>query len=205
VKLVRGAVLLLGLGVIAVLGAIEHGLSRRLGPAAAPPAETDPDWVTAAAVPSPSPAVARTRLALGVVGVAVAVFGGYVLLRDVAPASYLGLVIWLAAAVVLHDAVLVPLVTLLRAAAHRAGRRLPVTAIRLAEAGFLVAGSITVLVLPEIYAQHLGNLNPTVLPGSYARSLVLTWLVVAVATALAMAAVTLRVRRRTVLRGRLAS
>lgn len=195
-KLLRSAVLLLGFGVLGVLGATEYALSRRGGASLdRSPAASEVDWVTAAAVPPPSRAVARVRVLLGALGVAVAAYGAYVLVGVLPPAGYLGLAIWLLAAVVLHDAVLVPAVSVLRAVAHRAGRSLPVSAIRLAEAGFFLAGSITLLVVPEIYAQHLGSSNPTVLPGSYGRALLATWVVVAVVTGLAVAAVSLQARR----------
>lgn len=195
-RLLRRAGLLFGFGVLGLLGATEYALSRRDGAKPGPIDDSDIGYVSADSVSSPSRAVARLRVVLGALGVAIAVFGGYVVLRDVATASYLGLAIWLAAAIVLHDFVLVPLLTGLRALSRRVGRRLPVAAVRLAEAGFLVGGVITLLAVPEIYAQSLGTLNPTVLPGSYGQSLLLTWVVLAVLTALAVTAVSLRARRR---------
>lgn len=195
-KLVRSAVLLVGFGVLSVLGAAEYTLRRCSSVAPEPPSGAwEVDWVTAASVPPPSRAVARARVLLGALGVLVAVYGAYVLVGVLPPASYFGLAIWLVGALVLHDAVLVPAVTVLRAAAHRAGRRLPVSAIRLTEAAFLLVGVITLLAVPLIYAQHLGSNNPTVLPGSYGQALLVTWLVVAGVTGLAVAAVSLRARR----------
>lgn len=195
-KVLRGAVLLVGCGVLGLLGTIEFFLRRRDGSAPRSAAESDPDYVTAASAPLPARAVRRVRTAVGVLGIAIAVFGGYVMLRNVAPASYLGLALWLAAAVALHDFVLVPLLSGLRAAAERAGRHLPGTAIRVGETGFLVGGAITILVVPEIYAKHLGTLNPTVLPGSYGQNLLLTWGLLVGVTVCAVAAITARQRRR---------
>lgn len=194
-KLLRASVLALGFGVLGVLGAIEYTLSRRGGASPqASQAASDADWVTASSVPPQSTTVARSRLLLGALGMVVAAYGGYLLVGVLPLASYLGLALWLIGAIVLHDAVLVPAVSVLRAAAHRAGRRLPVTAIRLIEAAFFLVGTVTLLAVPEIYAQHLGSNNPTVLPGSYGRALLATWLLVVVVTGLAVAAVSLRAR-----------
>ena len=196
-RLLRRGVLGLGFVIVGVFGLAEWFLRRH--PAPSPPVDTATiERLRTVAVPALSPALARSRLLMGAVGVAVAVWGAHVVFRDVAPASYLGLGVWLIAAVVLHDAVLVPALTGLRLAAHRAGRGTPVAAVRLAEGGFLVAGAVTLLAVPAIYAKHLGPPNPTVLPGSYAEALVWTWIVVAVVTGIAVTAVWLRSRRPSV-------
>lgn len=194
-KLVRSAVLVVGFGVVGLLGMLEWALRRR---DRAEPVSVDgpgPQEVRGAPLPPLTTGVVRLRAALVIVGVLITAFGGYVLLRDVAPASYLGLALWLVVAVVLHDAVLAPTLTILRAAAHRAGRRIPGAAVGLAEAGFLVGGAITLLAVPEIWAKHLGTRNPTVLPGSYGQALLATWLLVVVVTGLAVVGVSLQARR----------
>ena len=195
-RLLRGAVVVFGFGVLSVLGAVEYGLSRRHS---APPqldsTDSDADWVTAASVLPSSAGAARLRVLLGAVGVLVAAYGVYVLVGVLPLASYLGLALWLVGAIVLHDAVLVPAVSVLRAAAHRAGRRLPVTAIRLVEAAFFLVGTISLLAVPEIYAQRLGSNNPTVLPSPYGLVLLTTWLAALVITAAAVAVLSLRARR----------
>lgn len=193
-RLLRGLVLLLGLGVVGTLGAVEWGLSRR-DRRASPPVELAVEEPTAASVPPVSRTVERIRVALGILGIGIAVFGVYVTFRDVPPASYLGLALWLIAAIVLHDAVLVPVLTAFRAAARRAGRQLPTAAIWIVETGFLVGGAITVLAVPEIYAKHRGTLNPTVLPGAYGPALLVTWVVIVLVTVLAAGAVTLTHRQ----------
>lgn len=196
-RLLRGLVLLVGFGVVGVLGTAEWALRRRDRGLPHVADGSGLDQMRELPDPPVTRTVARLRVALGALGVLVTVFGVYVVLRDVAPASYLGLAIWLAAAVVLHDAVLVPSLTVLRAAARRAGRRAPAAAVGLAEAGFLVGGAVTLLAVPEIWAKHLGTLNPTVLPGSYGQALLVTWMVVLALTVVAVAAVVLRARRAT--------
>jgi hypothetical protein len=146
--------------------------TETLTPAAAPPTGE----------PAPGAAVRRARLVLGGVGLLVLLTGVWKVLHAVQPASYVWLVVWLGAAVVLHDAVLVPALSLLRSASARGLPSLPEPAIALVRAGFLVAGLLVLVVVPEIWAQHLGPLNPTVLPGSYARRLLVALAVVAVLT-----------------------
>lgn len=194
-RLLRGMVLAVGLGVVGVLGTAEWALRRRDRGLPRVADGSGLDRVRELPDPPVTRTVARLRLALGALGVLVTVFGVHVVFRDVAPASYLGLAIWLAAAVVLHDGVLAPSLTVLRAAARRAGRHVPAAAVGLAEAGFLVGGAVTLLAVPEIWAKHLGPLNPTVLPGSYGQALLVTWVVVVAVTVVAVVAVALRARR----------
>ncbi len=134
------------------------------------------------AEPAPSPAVRRSRLAVGAVGLLVLLTGVWKVLHAVQPASYLWLLVWLGGAVVLHDAVLVPVLSLLRAGTHRGLPTLPEPAVALVKAGFLTGGLLVLVVVPEIWAQHLGTQNPTVLPGSYAHRLLVTLAVIAVLT-----------------------
>ena len=153
-------------------------------PAVAPPT----------AGPAPGPAVRRARLVFGGIGLVVLLTGVWKVLHAVQPASYVWLVVWLLGAVVLHDAVLVPVLSLLRAGTHRGLPALPEPALALVKAGFLVGGLLVLVVVPEIWAQHLGPLNTTVLPGSYARRLLVTLAVVAGLTAAGVAVVLRRSR-----------
>jgi hypothetical protein len=195
-RLLRSVVLSVGLGVLGLLGLTEWGLRRRYG-VPTPPSAADGDEVTGgSSAEPPSRAVSRTRLALGAAGVAVAVDGLVVALRTVPWTSNLGIAIWLVGAIILHDAVLVPAVTVLRAGAHRAGHRLPEAALALVSGGFVVVGVLSLFALPEIWAQHLGPLNPSVLAGAYGQALAVTWLVVAVLTAAGIAVVVVHARRQ---------
>ena len=158
-----------------------------------------PDPVPAAAVATPAAgrrwsAVVLARAALGAVGVVVLLVGAWKVLHAVHPENYLWLALWLAAAVVLHDGVLDPLLVLLRTASHRGLRRLPDAAVSVVKAGLVLAGLLVLVVVPEIYAKHLGPLNPTILPGDYAPRLGASLVVIAVFTALAAVLVVLRAR-----------
>ena len=101
--------------------------------------------------------------------------------QELAFTQIVGLLVWLATAIVVHDAVLVPLLSVLNALVRRAGRRLPRVIVMVAEAGFVVGALITAVVIPELIAQQRGAVNPTVLPGDYASRLGFVWLGIALA------------------------
>jgi hypothetical protein len=91
--------------------------------------------------------VTGLRIGLAAAGLALGLFGVYRLLTQISPASLLALAVWLAAALVLHDAVLAPVVvgtgwTLRRVVPDRGRRFL--------QAGLIVAGLITVVAAPMI-------------------------------------------------------
>lgn len=88
------------------------------------------------------------------------------------------------------------MLSLLRAGTHRGLPDWGEPAIALVKAGFLVGGLLVLVVVPEIWAQHLGPQNPTVLPGSFAHRLLVTLAVITAATALGAAVVLRRPRTR---------
>ncbi len=140
-----------------------------------------PAWRAPRAFDDRSSRMRWTQRALGGAGVALLLWGAFVLFSSVSftVPHYLGLVIWLGGAIVLHDVVLVPLVILLRAGLHRVGSELPRGGIGLIQAGFVVGAVLTLITAPEIYAQSLGSRNATVLPSEYGPRLVATWIVIA--------------------------
>jgi hypothetical protein len=135
--------------------------------------------------------VGRLRFALGAVGAAVLGYGVYGLLTEPAISDLGNVGEWLVAGVVLHDAVLAPLVFAACALAYRGvGARLRG---RLA-ALLLVGGSLVLVSVPALLQQGR-NANPTVLPLDYARNLAVLLAVVVGAAAL-YAGVDARRRRR---------
>lgn len=60
----------------------------------------------------------RTRIALGALGVAGLLWGGWLLVSTQRPDQLLSVAVWLASAVILHDFVLVPVLTLMRRRRH---------------------------------------------------------------------------------------
>lgn len=162
-------------GLFAAVGVltVRRGLSRYLtqlvnDPA---PAGSDPGSSYEVAEPGRGSAVARVRLALGAVGVLVLLFGVWKVLHAAQPANLIWIVVWLLGSVIVHDGVLVPVVNLLRAGVHR-GLPLPPAALTVLKGGFVVGGVFVLVVVPAIWAKHLGPANPTVLPDDYGRRLI---------------------------------
>ncbi|MGN7799552.1 hypothetical protein [Leifsonia sp. 22587] len=137
----------------------------------------------------------RARVAIGAAGVALIGVGGVFLLLGLGPAEIAGLVAWLAAAVVLHDALLVPAVTTIDLLLRRTARRLPPAVVAVVEAGFAVGALITAMVVPELVAQARGPRNPTVVPGDYASRLAVLWIAISIVVSLTCSVIVLRTRR----------
>jgi hypothetical protein len=107
----------------------------------------------------------------------------------------IGLAVWLACAIVLHDGVLVPVVTVLSAVLKRTGSALPKSVILLIEGGFAVGMLISLAVAPEIYAKALGARNVTVLASDYGTRLIGVWAAIIVVVGAGATVLTLRQRR----------
>ncbi len=144
---------------------------------------------------SPSRRVRQVRLALAAAGLVVLLVGAWKVLHAVQAPSYVWLAVWLLGAILLNDAVIAPVVVVLRAVTHRALGRLPAAALAWLKGGFVVGGVLVLVVVPEIWAQHLGTANPTILPGDYTGRLLLVLAVVAVLTLVAVVGATARGRR----------
>ncbi|MEH0111190.1 hypothetical protein V6N00_15865 [Tersicoccus sp. MR15.9] len=133
-----------------------------------------------AGVPRGGPRPVRVLLGvLGVVQLGVGVLG---LVGELGPPQLLGLLGWLAAAVALHDGVLVPLT-------HAVGRPLrrltgtwrPASAVVLR--GGLVVGAMVALPVPALVRAQRQSSNPTLLTGDYALAVGVVWLILAVMVA----------------------
>ncbi|WP_036285309.1 hypothetical protein [Microbacterium luticocti] len=136
------------------------------------------------------------RIALGVAGLGLAGFGVVTLAQTLALASLIWVGVWLAGAVVVHDGVLVPAVSLLRARLRRRGRRWPRAATAVIELGAMVTGVLVLFVVPELIAQARGNPNPTILQGDYALRLLVAVLLIAAAALVVVRVLVRRARRR---------
>jgi hypothetical protein len=138
------------------------------------------------------------RLALYGIGVALLVTGAVLLFGRLTGPRLIGIVLWLGCAIVLHDAILVPTLTLVGRVRDAAGRRIgiPPVAVQLVSGALAIGALLTLAEIPELWAQHLGPANPTVLPGDYGPRLLLVWGLLAVLCAGGVVLITLRVRRR---------
>jgi hypothetical protein len=131
--------------------------------------------------------VARGALVgVGAVGI---VFGAWLLLTTVKPVGLIGVAVWLAAAVVLHDAILSPLLFGAGWLLRLGGGRMPLAAIAVVQVAALVGGIGSLLLLPAIRAKQLGVRNPSVLPLDYAGHLAGLWIALAILTGVALAIV----------------
>ena len=135
------------------------------------------------------------RIVLAVGGVGLIATGAYFVLTTQSPAAIVGLAVWLAGAVIVHDGVFAPAVHIADRLLALGTRRLPgavVTAVRIL---FGVGLVLTLVVVPELIAQSRPRANPTILVGDYAVRLVVVWCVLAAAAGAIIAFSVLRIRR----------
>jgi hypothetical protein len=135
------------------------------------------------------------RIILIVIGLAGLFSGALILVQKERPDQIIGVIVWIVAAIIVHDGILSPLLLLLDVWMRRAGRRIPYAVLAIVQGGIVVGAIMSMLVLPEIYKKSLGTKNPTVLPLDYGLNLALFWLAVAVLTAAACAVYLRRSRR----------
>lgn len=160
--------------------------------------------------PTSTPSTARgtgsiraTRIgrgALVALGVALLGLGGWVLTETVAPNRYVGLLIWLAGSVVVHDAVLAPVVAVVSIVVRRSGRRIRPVVLWIVQGAVVVGAIMSLVVVPEIVSKAKGPKNATVLPFDYGFRLAVLWLVLAAVTAAAVALYLAWTRRQNVRR-----
>ncbi|MGP3690347.1 hypothetical protein ACTVZO_37595 [Streptomyces sp. IBSNAI002] len=115
------------------------------------------------------------RQVTGAGGVALMAWGTWLLLQQPEPWR---IALWLGGAVVLHDALIAPLVFAVAALTAAAGVRLG----GVPRAALIVAGSLTAIALPALLRPGAAA-NPTVLPLDYPRNWLLAMAAIAVLTA----------------------
>ena len=128
------------------------------------------------------------RLTLGVVGVAATAYGAWLVL-GLSTSSWPGLVTWLAAGVVVHDAVLAPLVLVVGLALRRV---VPGPARGPVVVGAVVLGAVTLVAVPAIGRFGARPDNPTLLDRDYVAG----WLALACLVVVAVGVATLVRSRR---------
>ncbi|MCM2425350.1 hypothetical protein [Streptomyces sp. RKAG337] len=123
----------------------------------------------------------KARIALGAVGVAAMVLGAVQLFTNREVKAPVEVLFWLAGAIVLHDAVLTPVVLAVGAVL---ARWLPPHIRRPVRAGLITAACLTAVALPFLL-RPAATSNPSVLPLDYPRNTLIVLGAVAVLTALA--------------------
>jgi hypothetical protein len=126
--------------------------------------------------------ILAARVALIAVGVLGLAAGAVTLLETQRIDQVVGVAVFLLLAILVHDAILSPVVFVAGLLIRRAGRRLPAGALVIVQAGVVVMAVMTLVVAPGIRARALGNENPTILVADHAPRLALMWVATAVAT-----------------------
>jgi hypothetical protein len=137
------------------------------------------------------------RTGCAVLGLILMATGAYFLLSTEPPAAVIGVVVWLIAAVIAHDALFAPAVNIADRLLTKGAGRLAAGAVAAARILFCVGLVLTLVVGPELYAQARRHANPTVLVGDYALRLGFVWLAIALVIAAIVTASALRTRRTT--------
>lgn len=132
-----------------------------------------------------TPSIRAVRIGLGVAGAGLIGYGLLGLPTQLGPAQLLGLLTWLAVAVLLHDGVIVPLSTLAGAGLTRLGSGLrPVSAAVLR--GALLTGAVLTLITGILLKAQSEARNTTVLEADYTGHLLWFWTILAIAAAAAI-------------------
>ncbi|MDJ0351037.1 hypothetical protein [Cryobacterium sp. PH29-G1] len=135
------------------------------------------------------------RLVLVAVGVLLLAWGAIVMFDSVRPTRIPGVVLWIAAAIVLHDALLAVIVFTLGLALRRVGRRLTGTVLLIVQGGIIVGSIVSLIAVPTILAKNFAPANPTVLPLNYGLNLGIFWFILAALTVGLAVWASLRARR----------
>ena len=128
-------------------------------------------------------AIRRWRIGLVLFGLSLLGVGGVVALTWLHPAQYPRVILWLVAALVVHDGIIAPAVFLVALVARRASSRVPSAILGLGQGVIVVAGIVTLLVLPEVLKKAIGTNSSSILPQNYGLHLVMFYLVIGVLTA----------------------
>lgn len=114
-------------------------------------------------------------------------------LPALSPEALLRLGVWLAAAIVLHDGMLVPTLQLTGALAGRLP--VPRAAVLVIEGGLLLGLLVSALAIPPLATQRNGPANPSVVPQDYLANLGLFWTVDGALVLATLAVIAWRERR----------
>jgi len=142
-----------------------------------------------------SPAIRRWRVALIVLGIALLALGGVVLLTEVKPQQYVGILTWFLGALIIHDGIIAPLVVAVSLGMRRASSRVPFGVLVVIQGALVVGALVVAIVVPEILKKNIGTGNETLLPLDYATNLSIFVLALLAVTAVSIAVV-LRVRAK---------
>jgi hypothetical protein len=128
-------------------------------------------------------AVRRWRIALATLGLGLVGVGLVVLMQEVTPTHYLGILSWFIGALIIHDGIIAPVVFFVTVVMRRRLERVP-------------GGIVALIAVPEIIKKSIGTLSSSILPQNYALHLGLFVVALVVLTLGAIAAYRLIFARR---------
>lgn len=138
--------------------------------------------------PTATKPVTAARAVLGVTGAGLVIYGLLGVPTQLGTAQLVGLLIWMALAILLHDGVVVPLSTLAGAGLTRIGSRLkPASAAILR--GALMTGAVVSLITGTLLKAQSEARTISALEGDYAANLLGFWAVLVMAAAAAIYAI----------------
>ena len=135
------------------------------------------------------------RIVLVGLGAVLVGVGGGSLVAGVPPRQWLGILLWMGGAVVLHDAVFAPLVLVGSRILRRIGARVSWVQVAIVQVALVVGAALTLIAVPGIASQGLGARNPSVLVFAYAPTLAIAWGAIGVLTAALVVGIGFRRRR----------
>ncbi len=141
-------------------------------------------------------AVRTWRIALLVVGVALLGIGGIVLMQEVNPKKYVGILAWFLGALIIHDGIIAPIVFLVTVVMRRRLQRVPAVVVAIIQGTLVIGAIVTLLVVPEIMKKAIGTLSSSILPQNYALHLAVFLGVLVALAVLAIVAYRLMFTRR---------
>jgi hypothetical protein len=131
-------------------------------------------------------AIRRWRIGLILGGLGLMGIGAVVALTWLSPHQYPRVIIWLIAALIVHDGIIAPAVFVTSLLARRLSARVPAAIIAIGEGALVIAGIVTLLFLPEVIKKAIGTNSSSILPQNYGLNLVLFYLAMAVLTGAAI-------------------
>jgi len=125
---------------------------------------------------APTRTVWAVRFVLGAVGLGLMGYGAMGFPTQLGPSQLLGLLVWMAAAILIHDGLIVPLSTLAGFGLRRSGSRLrPASAAVMR--GSLMAGAVVTLIVGVLLKAQTVARSTSALEGDYAINLMWFWAV----------------------------
>ena len=141
----------------------------------------------------------RTRIAIGAPGILLGLFGIYRLLTQIPASDLVTLLIWLIAALILHDGILSPIVVGVGAGI---ARMIPARARGFVQWGLIAAVGVTVIALPMIHREDTQPTNKALLQQNFGGNLALVLGILAALVLIAYVATVIRQRQLTSAPGR---